>query len=212
MSPSAIPSVAANRRDRDVTYRAVDEALAVGWQPIVLTVDVVRGAYARPLMPADPTASNDHVPFASDLTFEDIGRFRERFGLPVVVKGILRSDDAVAAVDAGAAALVVSNHGGRQLDAAEATASALPAVTAAVAGRAEVFVDGGIRAGVDIVRALAMGAQGALIGRPTLYALVVAGSEGVASALRGLRAEVETAMALCGAREVAEIDAELIAS
>ena len=123
---------------------------------------------------------------------------------------MLSPDDALAAVDAGAAAIIVSNHGGRQLDGALATADALPAVVDAVGGRVPVLVDGGIRSGADVVKALAIGAKAVLVTRPVIWGLVVHGAPGVEAVLKELAAEMSHAMALCGARTVADIDRGLI--
>ena len=131
-------------------------------------------------------------------------------GLPVVVKGVLRADDARACIDAGAAAVVVSNHGGRQLDGAVATARALPEVADAVAGRAEVYVDGGLRRGVDILRALALGARAVMIGRPVLWGLACGGTAGVASVLTGLADQLREAAALAGATDLDGITGDLV--
>jgi 4-hydroxymandelate oxidase len=146
------------------------------------------------------------------LTFDDIGWLREVSGLPVLVKGVLRGDDARACIDAGAAAVVVSNHGGRQLDTAVATADVLAEVVEAVAGDVEVFVDGGIRRGSDIVKALALGARAVLVGRPVLWGLAVGGEAGVTGVFDVLRAELERAMALCGVRRLDEITPDLLAA
>jgi 4-hydroxymandelate oxidase len=129
----------------------------------------------------------------------------------VVVKGVLRGDDAVACLDAGAVGVVVSNHGGRQLDGVVATADALPEVAAAVGDRAEVYVDGGIRHGTDVLKALALGARAVLVGRPVLWGLSAGGATGVERVLSGLMAELRLAMALCGAVSPDEITADLIA-
>src|SRR5581483_6895298 len=114
-------------------------------------------------------------------------------------------DDATTCIDAGAAGVIVSNHGGRQLDGAVASADALCEVVDAVGDSGEVYVDGGVRRGVDVVRALALGAQGVLVGRPVLWALATGGAEGVRRLLRALAHELELAMALCGAASVGEI-------
>ena len=115
-----------------------------------------------------------------------------------MVKGILTAEDAALACEHGAAAVVVSNHGGRQLDGVQATLDALPGVVDAVAGRAEVLLDGGVRRGTDALKALALGARAVLIGRPMLWALAVGGEEGVTHVLELLRAEVELGLALLG--------------
>lgn len=199
------------RQDREFTYQVVDDALPIGWDAMVITVDVARSAANRPNVPQQPVFGNRPLPFDASLTFDDIGLFRDQFGLPVVVKGVLRPDDAAACVQAGAAAVVVSNHGGRQLDGAQATARALTAVVDAVGDDAEVYVDSGIRSGVDVLRAVALGAQGALLGRPAMYGLVADGAVGVQKVLEGVRDELEIAMGLCEARNVGEIDRSLIA-
>jgi len=126
-------------------------------------------------------------------------------GLPLVLKGILRGDDAVLAVEHGAAAIVVSNHGARQLDRVAAPADVLEEIVAAVAGRCEVWVDGGVRRGLDVVTALALGAQGVLIGRPVMWALAAGGEAGVARALAILYEELELALALLGCPSVGDV-------
>jgi 4-hydroxymandelate oxidase len=146
--------------------------------------------------------SSDLMAMVSDfdpsVTFEDLPRFAEWSGLPIVVKGVMRGDDAAQCVEAGAAAVIVSNHGGRTLDGVAATAEALPEAVEAVGGRAEVYVDGGIRSGVDVLRALCLGARAVLTGRPVLWGLAVGGEDGVADLLSHLAAELARAMALCG--------------
>jgi len=132
-------------------------------------------------------------------------------GLPVVVKGVLRGDDAAACLDAGAAGVVVSNHGGRQLDRAIAPAVALPEVVAAVEGRGPVLVDGGIRSGTDVLVALALGATATMVGRPVLWGLAAEGSAGVARVVTGFRDELEHAMGLAGVTGVGAISRDLLA-
>jgi 4-hydroxymandelate oxidase len=123
---------------------------------------------------------------------------------------VVRGDDAVRCVDHGAAAIVVSNHGGRQLDTSPATIDALPEVVETLDGRIEVLLDGGIRRGTDIVKALARGARAVLVGRPILWGLAVNGADGVASALDLLREELDTAMALCGCSSIVEVTGDLL--
>ena len=130
--------------------------------------------------------------------------------LPIVVKGVLRADDARRAVDCGAAAVMVSDHGGRNLDTAIATVDALPAVAAAVGNQVPVIVDGGIRRGTDVVKALALGATAVGIGRPYLWGLAVAGNDGVRQVVELLRRELEIAMALLGAPALADITPDLV--
>jgi 4-hydroxymandelate oxidase len=148
--------------------------------------------------------------FDPSVTFDDLASFGAWSGLPVVVKGLLRADDAVTALDAGAAAIAVSNHGGRIFDGVAATADVVAEIVDAVAGRGEVYVDGGIRSGTDVIRALALGATAALSGRPVLWGLVVGGDVGVGRVLRQLRTELEAAMAFCGASDISEVARDLV--
>jgi 4-hydroxymandelate oxidase len=127
-----------------------------------------------------------------------------------VLKGIVRPDDARRAVEAGARAIIVSNHGGRQLDGGEATILALPDVVQAVGGRAEVYVDGGFRRGSDILKALALGARGVFVGRPYLWGLAAGGEAGVKRVLDILRAELSLSMALAGCARLSDIDRSLV--
>ena len=220
-------------QDRGWTAELVDRAREAGFAALVLTVDTPRLGRRRRevragfVVPPDfglanaprgtPPEGRTREPLshgigqAADLTFADIGRLAERSGLPVVAKGVLRGDDARACIDAGAAAVIVSNHGGRQLDGAVSTAQALPDVVDAVGGRAEVLVDGGIRRGSDIVRALALGARAVLVGRPALWGLATGGADGVRGVLDLLRAELELAMSLCGVSDVSGLSVDLVA-
>jgi L-lactate dehydrogenase (cytochrome) len=143
---------------------------------------------------------------ASPFTWSDVAWMRERWPKPLVVKGVLRAEDAVAAADAGADAVIVSNHGGRQLDGAPATARVLPEVVDAAGERLEVLVDGGIRRGGDVVKALALGARAVLVGRPYLYGLAVAGQHGVEQVLDILGDEMARTMRLLGCSSVSELD------
>ncbi len=140
-----------------------------------------------------------------------LARLRERWPKKLVVKGVLRADDAERAVREGMDAIVVSNHGGRQLDGAIASLDALPEVVRAAGGRVPVLIDSGVRRGADILKARLLGAQGAMVGRATLYGAAVAGEQGAAHALGILSDEFERAMKLCGARSLAEITPDLIA-
>jgi 4-hydroxymandelate oxidase len=229
-------------KDPGWTRELVARAVAAGYRALVLTVDVPvlgnrrrdeRNAFALPPpltlahapgdTPRHEAGTDDgdtgsalaaHVrqQVSTALTFDDIGRLHQMSGLPVVVKGVLRGDDAARCVQAGAAAVCVSNHGGRQLDGAVATADALPEVVEAVADLAEVYVDGGVRHGVDVLRALALGARAALVGRPVVYGLAVGGADGVQAVLDELRDELARAMALCGATSVDEVTRDLVAA
>jgi 4-hydroxymandelate oxidase len=167
--------------------------------------------FAPPDAPDDPDLLRLVNDFDPAVTIEDLAKFGEWSGLPVVVKGILRGDDAARCVDTGVAGVAVSNHGGRIVDGTIATADALPDVVDAVAGRAEVYVDGGIRGGGDVVKALALGANAVLLGRPVLWALTVGGAEGVTALLEDLRAEIVRVMAFCGATNVSELTPDLLA-
>jgi isopentenyl diphosphate isomerase/L-lactate dehydrogenase-like FMN-dependent dehydrogenase len=142
----------------------------------------------------------------STVTWEDLGWIRELWKGPIIVKGLLTGDDARRAIDEGAAAVVVSNHGGRQLDSVSPSLRALPEVVAAVNGRIEVLMDGGVRRGGDIVKALCLGARAVLIGRAYAYGLAAAGHDGVTRALQILRADVERTLRLLGCSSVSELN------
>jgi 4-hydroxymandelate oxidase len=151
------------------------------------------------------------------LTWKDLEWLRGVTDLPILVKGIVRPDDAARAVEHGASGIVVSNHGGRQLDTAPATIDVLPSIAAELdrrgAGRGGDFallLDGGVRRGTDVIKALALGARAVLIGRPVLWGLAADGQSGVERVLAMLAAEVDTAMALCGATSVAELTPDLV--
>jgi L-lactate dehydrogenase (cytochrome) len=143
--------------------------------------------------------------FDPTLNWADVRWVKERFGGPVIVKGVLDPDDAIAAVDNGADAVVVSNHGGRQLDGAPSTIRVLPEIIDAIGHRTEVFLDSGIRSGQDVLKALAYGAKGTFIGRPMLYGLGAGGEEGVTRVLDIIRRELDTTMALCGERDILNV-------
>ena len=147
-----------------------------------------------------------------DLSWDDLRRLRELWPRKLIVKGILRPEDAVRCVDLGADAIVVSNHGGRTVDSTPAPIERLPLVAQAVAGRATVLVDGGIRRGSDVLKARALGADAVLVGRPTLYGAAVAGAEGVAHVLALLRTEIERELGLNGLRHIDEVTADLLVS
>lgn len=144
------------------------------------------------------------------LSWKDIASFRAATKMPIILKGILSADDAERAVEIGASAIIVSNHGGRVLDTVPATIEALPEVVAKVGGRIPVLVDGGIRRGTDILKAIALGASAVLIGRPYLYGLAVGGADGVAKVVNILRRELEMAMALTGRTSIKAIDATVL--
>jgi 4-hydroxymandelate oxidase len=225
-------------RDRAILLDLVTRAEAAGFTALVVTVDTprlgdrrrdVRNSFAIPphaqSQNIDPatmalagipapggSALASHVDATYDpgLRWSDLEWLAERSGLPVVLKGILDPADANRAVDAGAAGIVVSNHGGRQLDGAIATLDALPAVAAAVAGRVPVLFDGGVRHGVDILVARALGADVVLVGRPPIWGLAAGGAAGVTGVLSRLRAELELAMALAGRPRLTDLDPAII--
>ncbi len=144
------------------------------------------------------------------ISWRDVEWLRGITRLPLLIKGIVRADDARRAVDLGVKGIVVSNHGGRQLDTSPATVDALRHVAAAVGGRAEVYVDGGVRRGIDVVKAIALGARAVLIGRPVLWGLAVDGERGVADVLRIFRDEIDNALALSGCASIADIGPDLL--
>jgi isopentenyl diphosphate isomerase/L-lactate dehydrogenase-like FMN-dependent dehydrogenase len=148
--------------------------------------------------------------FDASLTWEAVTWLRSVTRLPVLLKGILTSEDAALAVEHGADGIIVSNHGGRQLDSAPATIEALPEVARAVGGRCEVYLDGGVRRGTDVLAALGLGARAVLVGRPILWGLAVDGTAGVYHILELLRAELSLAMTLAGRPNVASIDGSLV--
>jgi 4-hydroxymandelate oxidase len=151
--------------------------------------------------------------YEPNMTWDHLSFIREHApGLPVLVKGILTAEDARLAVEHGADGVVVSNHGGRQLDSCPASLDVLPEVVDAVGGAVPVLMDGGVRRGTDVMKALALGAAAALVGRPAVWGLAAEGEEGVAGVLAILRAELENAMALTGCRTVAEIGPDLVGS
>jgi 4-hydroxymandelate oxidase len=224
-------------KDRAITRRLVERAEAAGFSALMLTVDVpVPGNRERDQrnpfrMPPGLKLKNlaefqrgtvsdvqDDSAIAAyaqsqldpSLSWDVIDWLRSISKLPVLVKGILRADDALLALEHGASAVIVSDHGGRQLDTVIPAVYALREIAAAVDGRCEVWIDGGVRRGTDIVKALALGANAVLIGRPVLWGLAVNGELGVHQILKILREEFDRAMALCGCRSLHEITPDLI--
>ncbi len=204
-------------RDRSVTQALLDEAVESGFEAVLLTVDAPRaGRRERDLRTGfrvDATAPAIAAACGTDakltpaeifalvddaLTWGDLEALAAGCELPVLVKGVVRGDDAVLALEHGAAGVVVSNHGGRQLDGAPATIDALAEVADAIGDRGEVLVDGGIRRGTDVAVALALGASAVLVGRPALWGLAVDGEAGARAVLEILRSEVELALTLLG--------------
>lgn len=221
-------------RDRGLTAELVRRAETAGYRAIVVTVDVpVMGNRLRDVrsgfsLPEGVTLGNFGTDIARDaggsdlaahtdsrldpgISCKDLAWLRRLTDLPLIVKGVMRADDAAMIAEAGAAAIVVSNHGGRQLDGAQASVTALGPIVDRVASECEVYIDGGVRRGVDVIRALALGARAVWIGRPSLWGLAVAGSEGVCQVVDILRRETERALALCGVPTVHGVGRELLA-
>jgi isopentenyl diphosphate isomerase/L-lactate dehydrogenase-like FMN-dependent dehydrogenase len=223
--------------DRGFARELARRAEAAGYKALCLTVDTpqlgrrerdVRNRFTLPpgvtmknfpgaagAMPR-PKEGSGFAAYASSLldatlTWDSVAWLAGATKLPVVVKGVIAAEDASRAVDAGAAAVVVSNHGGRQLDSCEPTIRALPHVAKAAAGRIEVFMDGGVRRGTDVIKALALGARAVLIGRPVLWGLAAGGEAGVTRALEMLRDELTLSMALCGCPAIESIGPGLVA-
>ena len=214
-------------RDRGVSDEVTEQALGAGFTALVLTADLpvygIRHREAR----TGFEAPEDDVPaivaarergaerhghhsldadlLESGIEWDYVAELVERWKVPVLVKGLVTAEDALLAVEHGASGVVVSNHGGRQLDGAIASLEALPEVVDAVGDRCEVYLDGGVRRGTDVVMALALGARAVLVGRPAMYGLAFGGSRGVEQVLEIFREETENALALLGCRSPAEI-------
>jgi 4-hydroxymandelate oxidase len=221
-------------KDRAIARQLVAQAEVAGYQALVVTTDVpvvgnreadVRNQFRLPAglrlgnmerfaraMPAVEGASSIAAYVAAQvdaaLTWKDVEGLCSSTRMPVLVKGILRADDARRAYDSGAAGIVVSNHGGRQLDTAVTALEALPDIAAAVGEHVDVLIDGGVRRGTDMVKALAFGAKAVMVGRPIVWGLAVEGEHGVRRVLEVLRREFDTAMALCGCTSVADLQHE----
>ncbi|MGW1595887.1 alpha-hydroxy acid oxidase [Streptomyces sp. NPDC002343] len=214
--------------EREVTAELVLRAERAGCSALVVTVDSpVFGTRTRDLrngfhdLPPGLAAENMRdLPGAAPGTtrdiamwpagWDDLARLRELTALPLVLKGVLHPEDARVAVERGVDALVVSNHGGRQLDAAPASVEALRAVAEAVAGRVPVLMDGGVRRGTDIAVALALGARAVGVGRPVLWALATGGEDGVRQALTALREDFDQVLALCGGHRPQDLTADQV--
>ena len=210
-------------RDRAATDDVVAEAMESGFSAVMLTVDLpVVGLREREERVAWKTPEDDVPAFVAarargadlddplglidpSIDWDYLGDLCARTPVSVVVKGILTGEDAVLACEHGASAVVVSNHGGRQLDSSPASLDVLPEVVEAVDGRIDVYLDGGVRRGTDVVTALALGAAATFVGRPVLYGLALGGEAGVGRVLEILKAEVENALALLGCRSPAEV-------
>jgi len=224
-------------KDREATRELVGRVEAAGARAIALTVDApvlgsrerdVRNRFTLPgglnvnnlvargqgTVGTDDAGSGLHSYVSTfidpAISWRDVEWLRGLTRLPLMLKGVCRADDARRAVEAGVSAVIVSNHGGRQLDTSPATIDALPYVADAVAGRAEVYVDGGIRRGTDVVKAIARGARAVCVGRPVIWGLAVDGERGVTRTLEILRAELDTALALCGCPTVDDVTPDLL--
>ncbi len=221
-------------RDRGLTQHLVERAVAAGYRALMVTVDAPllglrdRDSRNRFATPPGVGLSNVGARFLPEVgegesalfayvrsqqdpgvTWDDIGWLRSLCDLPIVLKGIVTAEDAALAADAGADGIVVSNHGGRQLDGTIATLDALPEVVEA-SGRCEVYLDGGVRRGSDVLKALALGARAVLVGRPVLWGLAVGGEAGARHVLHLLRQDLDIAMAIAGCRTVDEITPALV--
>ncbi len=213
-------------KDSGVTRALMDEAIEAGFEAILVTADAPpggnrerdrRNGFTLPKELGTPslnaatsgdkelTIEETFALMNHGLTWADVADLASECRLPVFVKGLLTAEDAELALDHGAAGVVVSNHGGRQLDRSLATADALPEIAETIDGRATVLVDGGIRRGIDVATALALGADAVLVGRPALWGLAAGGREGVASVLGMLREELEMTLGLCGCTSPAEL-------
>ncbi len=213
-------------RDAGVTRALMDEAIDAGFEAILVTADAPPGGnrerdrrnrFALPRELGTPsltaatggeralTIEETFALMNHALTWDDVSDLASQCSIPVFVKGLVTAEDAALALEHGAAGVLVSNHGGRQLDRCLATADALPEVAETLEGRGTLLVDGGIRRGVDVATALTLGADAVLVGRPALWGLAAAGREGVAAVLGLLRAELELTLALCGCTSPAEL-------
>ena len=220
-------------KDWAITKALVEQAVEAGFSALVLTADTpYLGRREGPLrtrfvipdeirVPAvdaargalEPFELHEHFAlFSPSVSWRDIERLTTMSRLPVVVKGILTAEDARLACEHGAAGIVVSNHGGRQLDGVPATLDALPEVAEAVDGRVEIYLDGGIRRGTDVVKALALGARATFAGRAVVWGLAVDGEAGVRHVLELLRAEIELALALLGCTSPEQVAREHVAA
>jgi isopentenyl diphosphate isomerase/L-lactate dehydrogenase-like FMN-dependent dehydrogenase len=203
--------------DRKSAQELVRRATKAGFRALVVTVDSPRwGRKERSIRSgfrAPQKANFSHAASAVDvvpLTWESLAWLRSLTSLPLVLKGVLTAEDAVLAVRHGVDGIIVSNHGGRQLDTALASIEALPEVVEAVNGSCEIYLDGGIRRGTDVLKALALGARAVLVGRPILWGLAANGADGVSHVLELLRTELELAMALSGRPSLESIDRSLV--
>ena len=217
-------------RDRGLSRDLLAEATESGYEAIVITVDLpvlgtrerdIRSQYVIPedIAAVSPAASSQRKPFGlmqigdlidPSLTWADVEEFASDCNLPVLVKGVLTPEDARLAAAHGVAGVVVSNHGGRQLDTVPAGAEALPAIVNAVGDQVDVIVDGGVRRGTDVLKALALGAKAVMVGRPVIWGLAVGGEDGVRTVLELLTSEFDVALALAGVPSASAIDSTCV--
>jgi 4-hydroxymandelate oxidase len=209
---------------REIAASLVRRAEEAGYRAIVLTVDLpALGKRERDrrngiTIPPPPFVEVNFAGIKAEdkghawktITWQDVAWLRSITSLPIMLKGILTAEDALLALEHGVSGIVVSNHGGRQLDSAVTGIEALPEIVEAVAGRCEVYMDGGIRRGTDVLKALALGARAVLVGRPILWGLAVNGAPGVQHVLEILRAELELAMKLSGCPTLAHVNRSLV--
>lgn len=210
--------------DRGVATELLQRAKAANYRAIVFTIDTVvasnretdrRNHFRSPLPAGNFIGQNGAYgaqAFKSDLGWDDVAFVHKTTGLPVLLKGVLTPELAAAAIDHGCAGVQVSNHGGRQLDDVSASIAALPRIVEAVHGRGVILIDGGVRRGQDVFKALALGASAVAIGRPVLYGLALGGWMGVQAVFQHLDAELEMTMRLAGARNIAEISKRYISA
>lgn len=225
-------------KDRRITVDLIKRAERNGFKAIVLTVDTpvfgmrladARNKFSLPsnlrmanfdlndvksfgVVGKEESGLNEYASslFDSSLTWEDVKWLKSITSLPLVVKGILTNDDAILALKYGADAIMISNHGGRQLDSVPATIEVLPEIAKALNGKCEIYIDGGIRTGIDVLKALALGAKAVFIGRPVIWGLSYNGEEGVKQILKILRKEFDLAMALSGCSRISDINMSMV--
>jgi 4-hydroxymandelate oxidase len=201
--------------ERTITVETLHRVHAAGYSAICFTVDFpvaglrhrdTRNAFEMPF-----GLPHSDLVFDPNITWEDVAWIREHAPLPILVKGIMTAEDAQRAVEAGADGIVVSNHGARQLDSVAATLTVLPEIVEAVAGRLPILMDGGVRRGTDVFKALALGATAVMVARPIAWGLAAGGEDGVFDVLRILRAELENTMSLAGTHAVSDITPAFVA-
>lgn len=203
--------------DDGVNRGLLERAKAAGFQAIVLTIDAIgqgssdeyqRLGKPRPWLPYGNFPDARQPPFKTDLGWKDVETIRNITGLPVVVKGVTRPEDAKAAISAGAGAIQVSNHGGRALDGTPASISVMPSIAEAVKGTVPLILDSGIRRGTDVVKALALGADAVAVGRPVMFGLALGGASGVDSVIRFLHRETVDTALHCGVNRIVDLDSK----